>query len=97
MKEWLIKQMFSSKKFWYAIGSILIPAIVTYLGVSESTAQEILHLKGEVEELRKQLGNLKDTIPTICKGLVEEPMSDIKKKVTKGDVVRFMKKMGWSE
>ena len=62
-----------------------------------STAQEILHLKGEVEELRKQLNNLKDTIPTIFKGLVEEPMSDFKKKVTKGDVVRFMKKMGWSE
>ena len=43
MKDWLIKQMFSSKKFWYAIGSILIPAIVTYLGVSPDTAQEIYY------------------------------------------------------
>ncbi len=43
MKEWLIKQMFSSKKFWYAIGSIVIPAIVTYLGVSAETAQEIFY------------------------------------------------------
>ena len=43
MKEWLIKQMFSSKKFWYAIGSIVIPAIVTYLGVSPETATEIFH------------------------------------------------------
>ena len=43
MKEWLIKQMFSSKKFWYAIGSIIIPAIVTYLGVYPETATEIFH------------------------------------------------------
>jgi len=43
MKEWLIKQMFSSKKFWYAIASILIPALVTYLGVSEESATEIFY------------------------------------------------------
>jgi lipoprotein signal peptidase len=43
MKDWLIKQMFSSKKFWYAIASIVVPAIVTYLGVSEQTAQEIFY------------------------------------------------------
>ena len=43
MKDWLIKQMFSSKKFWYAIGSIVVPAIVTYLGVSPETAQEIFY------------------------------------------------------
>jgi len=43
MKDWLIKQMFSSKKFWYAIGSILIPAIVTYLGVDETTATNIYY------------------------------------------------------
>ncbi len=43
MKNWLIKQMFSSKKFWYAIASIVVPAIVTYLGVSEDTAQEIFY------------------------------------------------------
>lgn len=43
MKNWLINQMFSSKKFWYAIGSIVIPAIVTYLGVSPETATEIFY------------------------------------------------------
>tara|TARA_Y100001973_G_C5185970_1_gene327844 strand:+ start:709 stop:915 length:207 start_codon:yes stop_codon:yes gene_type:complete len=43
MKNWLINQMFASKKFWYAIGSIVIPAIVTYLGVSENTATEIFY------------------------------------------------------
>ena len=43
MKNWLIKQMFSSKKFWYAVGSIIIPAIVTYLGVSPETATEIFY------------------------------------------------------
>ena len=43
MKDWLIKQMFSSKKFWYAIASIVVPAIVTYLGVSPETATEIFY------------------------------------------------------
>lgn len=43
MKEWLIKQMFASKKFWYAIASIVVPAIVTYLGVSEEAANEIFY------------------------------------------------------
>jgi len=43
MKNWLIKQMFGSKKFWYAIGSVVIPAIVSYLGVSADTAQEIFY------------------------------------------------------
>ena len=43
MKNWLINQMFASKKFWYAIGSIVIPAIVTWLGVSEATATEIFY------------------------------------------------------
>jgi hypothetical protein len=41
MKEFVLKQIFKSKKFWYAVGSILIPAIATYLGVSEQVAQEI--------------------------------------------------------
>ena len=43
MKDWLIRQMFSSKKFWYAIASIVVPAIVTYLGVSPETATEIFY------------------------------------------------------
>jgi hypothetical protein len=43
MKDWLIKQMFSSKKFWYAVGSIVIPLIVTYLGVDEETASNVFY------------------------------------------------------
>ncbi|QDP64678.1 MAG: hypothetical protein Unbinned4585contig1001_42 [Prokaryotic dsDNA virus sp.] len=43
MKDWLIKQMFSSKKFWYAVASVVVPAIVSYLGVSEDAAQEIFY------------------------------------------------------
>tara|TARA_R110001583_G_scaffold40461_2_gene129230 strand:- start:1283 stop:1462 length:180 start_codon:yes stop_codon:yes gene_type:complete len=43
MKDWLIRQMFSSKKFWYAVASIVVPAIVTYLGVSADTATEIFY------------------------------------------------------
>ena len=43
MKDWVLKQIFKSKKFWYAVGSILIPAIATYLGVSEQVAQEIFY------------------------------------------------------
>tara|TARA_R110000764_G_scaffold68614_1_gene142302 strand:- start:886 stop:1065 length:180 start_codon:yes stop_codon:yes gene_type:complete len=43
MKDWIIKQMFTSKKFWYAISSIVVPAIVTFLGVSPETAQEIFY------------------------------------------------------
>ncbi len=43
MKDWVLKQIFKSKKFWYAVGSILIPLIATYLGVAEETAQEIFY------------------------------------------------------
>lgn len=43
MKNWLIGTMMKSKKFWYAIGSIVIPLIVSWLGVSEDVAQEIFY------------------------------------------------------
>ena len=43
MKNWLLLTMFKSKKFWYAIGSILIPLIVKYLGVDTETAQTIFY------------------------------------------------------
>jgi len=43
MKTWLISTMFKSKKFWYAVGSIVIPLIVRYLGVSDDVAQEIFY------------------------------------------------------
>jgi len=65
--------------------------------IIESNGKEILKLRAEIQLLKLKLQNLEDTIPTIFKGLVEQPVSDFKKKVTKGDVIRFMKKMGWSE
>ena len=43
MKNWLILTMMKSKKFWYAVGSIVIPLIVKYLGVSEDVAQECFY------------------------------------------------------
>jgi len=43
MKKWLISQMFSSKKFWYAVASIVVPLIVTYLGVDEATATNLFY------------------------------------------------------
>ena len=43
MKTWLITTMLKSKKFWYAVSSIVVPGIVTFLGVSPETAQEIFY------------------------------------------------------
>jgi len=42
-QKYLIGQMVKSKKFWYAISSVVIPAIVTYLGVDDVTARELYH------------------------------------------------------
>ena len=41
MKKWLISSMLKSKKFWYAVASIIVPIIVTYLGVDEETATKL--------------------------------------------------------
>ena len=35
--------MLKSKKFWYAISAVVVPAIVTYLGVDETTATDLYH------------------------------------------------------
>ena len=43
MKEFVLKQIFKSKKIWYAVGSIVITLIATYLSVSEQVAQEIFY------------------------------------------------------
>lgn len=43
MKNWLIKAMLRSKKFWYAISAVVVPALVTYLGVDVSTATDLYH------------------------------------------------------
>ena len=41
-QKYLIGQMLKSKKFWYAISSVVIPAIVTYLGVDSDTAKRVI-------------------------------------------------------
>ncbi len=45
MKNWfqtlVVKQILNSKKFWYAISSVIVPGIVTYIGVDEDTAQKL--------------------------------------------------------
>ena len=43
MKNWLIATMFKSKKFWYAVSSVVIPLIVSSLGVDEDTATKLFH------------------------------------------------------
>tara|TARA_R110002020_G_scaffold6916_5_gene29327 strand:- start:1920 stop:2105 length:186 start_codon:yes stop_codon:yes gene_type:complete len=43
LKNFLISKMLQSRKFWYAIGSVLIPLIVKYLGVDEETAQTVFY------------------------------------------------------
>ena len=42
-KNFLISQMMRSKKFWYAVSSIVIPILVTYLGVDEATASNLFY------------------------------------------------------
>tara|TARA_Y100001963_G_C6617308_1_gene369941 strand:+ start:440 stop:637 length:198 start_codon:yes stop_codon:yes gene_type:complete len=47
MKNWFqtlfVNQILASKKFWYAIGSVVIPSIMTYLGVDEETASNLFY------------------------------------------------------
>lgn len=43
LEKYLIGQMMKSKKFWYAISSVVIPAIVTYVGVDEATATNLYY------------------------------------------------------
>jgi hypothetical protein len=43
LEKFLIGQMLKSKKFWYAISSVVVPALVTYLGVSDATATDLYH------------------------------------------------------
>ena len=39
----LISKMFKSKKFWYAVSSVVVPIIVTHFGVDEATAQNLFY------------------------------------------------------
>jgi hypothetical protein len=45
MKNWFqalfVNQILKSKKFWYAISSVIVPAIMTGLGVDEQTATNL--------------------------------------------------------
>jgi|TARA_R110002012_G_scaffold315461_1_gene529302 hypothetical protein len=43
LEKFLIGQMVKSKKFWYAISSVVVPALVTYLGVDEATATNLYY------------------------------------------------------
>ena len=43
MKNWLILTMMKSKKFWYAVSSIVVPILVQYLGVDEATASNLFY------------------------------------------------------
>ena len=43
MKNWLIAAMLKSKKFWYAISAVVVPAVVQLLGVSVGTAEDLYH------------------------------------------------------
>tara|TARA_R110000744_G_scaffold30329_3_gene71838 strand:- start:42 stop:242 length:201 start_codon:yes stop_codon:yes gene_type:complete len=43
LQKYLIGKMIKSKKFWYAIGSVVIPALVTFLGVDTETAKELYY------------------------------------------------------
>ena len=43
LEKYLIGQMLKSKMFWYAISSVVVPAIVTFLGVDTATATELYH------------------------------------------------------
>lgn len=39
----LISKMIKSKKFWYAVSSVVVPIIVTHLGVDQATAQNLFY------------------------------------------------------
>ena len=41
LEKYLLGQMIKSKKFWYAVNSVLVPALVTFLGVDEATATNL--------------------------------------------------------
>ena len=43
LEKYLIGQMINSKKFWYAVSSVVVPALVSYLGVDETTAKDLYY------------------------------------------------------
>tara|TARA_R100000654_G_scaffold11897_1_gene25869 strand:+ start:437 stop:628 length:192 start_codon:yes stop_codon:yes gene_type:complete len=43
LEKFLIGKMLQSKKFWYAVSSVVVPAIVKFLGVDIETAQNLYY------------------------------------------------------
>ena len=39
----ILKKIIDSKKFWYAVSSVVVPALVTFLGVDEATATNLYY------------------------------------------------------
>jgi|TARA_B100001094_G_C18189440_1_gene806090 hypothetical protein len=43
LQKLVLGQMFKSKKFWYAISSIVVPIICNTLGMDEETATKMFY------------------------------------------------------
>ena len=41
LSKYLIGKMIKSKKFWYAVSSVAVPALVKFLGVDVETANNL--------------------------------------------------------
>lgn len=43
LQKMLIGQIFKSKKFWYAVSSIVVPILCNTLGMDEATATNVFY------------------------------------------------------
>lgn len=43
LQKMLIGQIFKSKKFWYAVSSIVVPLLCNTLGMDEATATNVFY------------------------------------------------------
>jgi hypothetical protein len=43
IQKMLIGQIFKSKKFWYAVSSIVVPILCNTLGMDEATATNVFY------------------------------------------------------
>tara|TARA_R100001163_G_scaffold65499_1_gene62934 strand:- start:3364 stop:3537 length:174 start_codon:yes stop_codon:yes gene_type:complete len=39
----MLKKMFNSKKFWYTLGAIFVPAVSVKLGLSEAEIEKVYY------------------------------------------------------
>ena len=59
LEKYLIGQMFKSKKFWYAVSSIVVPALVKFLGEDLTFSQlsgnlpDVFIYEGNVYNMKK--------------------------------------------